>query len=57
MWEARAEYADGTSFDKRFPSNATTYKEEQLEQAELESMLVDRHEGCIFYSVNWVDDN
>lgn len=56
MWEARATYADGTTFEGRYASSAKTYRDEQLEQAELEAMLVDRHQGCLHYSVNWVDE-
>lgn len=55
-WVAKAEYADGTSFEGRYTSNARTYRDEQLEQAELEAMLVDRHEGCLHYSVNWIHE-
>lgn len=52
MWEARAEYDDGTSYEGYFESNPYKYAED--ERYELEEMLLTRHEGCTWYSVNWI---
>ena len=54
MWEARAEYADGTAVERMFESNP--YKNEDDEQYELEEWLIEHHEGCTWYSVNWVNE-
>ena len=52
MWEAVAEYADGTRIERLFVSNP--HRKESEEQYELEGWLIERHEGCVWYSVNWV---
>jgi hypothetical protein len=54
MWEARAEYADGTRVERLFESNPR--KNENDEQYELECWLIERHDGCVWYSVNWIND-
>ena len=54
MWNARAEYADGTTFNKMFADNP--YKNDNDQQYELEEWLITRHENCTWYSVNWIDD-
>lgn len=54
MWEARAEYADGTSVERLFESNP--YKNDNDEQQELEEWLIDRHPECTWYSVNWINE-
>lgn len=51
MWEARAEYADGSSVLRYFESEP--HKNENDEQFEIESWLISRHDGCVWYSVNW----
>lgn len=53
MWEARAEYEDGTSVYRLFDSDPR--KSENEEQYELECWLIGRHDGCIWYSVNWAE--
>ena len=53
MWEASAEYADGTSVCRLFE-----YREDKAEyeqQYELECWLIGRHAGCTWYSVVYVD--
>lgn len=55
-WVARAEYADGTSIEKRFPySEGGNYSAECDRQYELEDWLIQRHDGCTWYSVDYVD--
>lgn len=55
MWEAIAEYADGTSIDKYFPYNENgNYSMECERQQDLEEWLLEQHEGCIWYSVSYV---
>lgn len=52
MWEARAEYEDGTIVERYFESDPQ--KNESDEQFEIEEWLIERHDGCTWYSVNWV---
>lgn len=52
MWEARAEYTDGTTCERYFDDNGSP---EQVQQYDLESWLVTRHPDCTWYSVNWCD--
>lgn len=52
MWEARATYEDGTEVERYFDYNE--YKDEDEQQWELECWLIERHEGCTWYSVNYV---
>lgn len=57
MWVARAEYSDGTSIEKAFAYNEHgNYLLESKRQYELEAWLIEQHEGCIWYSVDYVDD-
>ena len=53
MWEARAEYADGTEVSKLFPYSE--YTTEEVQQHRLESWLIDRHPDCTWYSVNYIE--
>jgi hypothetical protein len=53
MWEARAEYADGTAIERLFESNPN--KNENDEQYEIESWLISQRDGCTWYSVNLID--
>ena len=51
MWIAKAEYADGTTVERLF-----AYKDSQSEsdqQYQIECWLIERHEGCIWYSVDY----
>lgn len=57
MWEARARYEDGSEYEATYPSTAKNHKEEIVEQQKLEAMLVSRHRGCIWYSVNWISES
>lgn len=53
MWEARAEYEDGTSIERYFEANENISEAE--DQYRLEWWLLDRHPGCTWYSVNWIN--
>lgn len=54
MWEAVAEYKDGFKIRRLFEaSNAMTDNEQQYF---LECWLLDVHEGCTWYSVNWINE-
>ena len=55
MWEACAEYADGTSVRKTFPylENGNYHLENERQQ-ELEEWLIGYHEDCTWYSVNYI---
>lgn len=54
MWEAVAEYADGSSVRRLFSNNENMSDNEQ--QYEIECWLIGRHEGCTWYSVNWINE-
>lgn len=57
MWNAVAEYADGTRIEKSFPYNeAGNYGAECERQYELESWLIGQHENCTYYSVSYIED-
>ncbi|MBR6219522.1 MAG: hypothetical protein IKQ80_03030 [Clostridia bacterium] len=57
MWIARAEYADGTSIEKAFAYNENgNYQLECERQYELEAWLIEQHEDCTWYSVDYVAD-
>lgn len=51
MWEARAEYEDGTTIEQLFSDNSLPEGEQQYR---IEEWLLSRHPGCTFYSVNYV---
>lgn len=54
-WNARATYEDGFEIDKNFPYRADgNYIKENEEQYELEEWLLNEHEDCTWYSVNYV---
>lgn len=56
MWEAIARYADGIEIRKYFPYNENgNYLAENERQYELECWLLEQHEDCVWYSVNYVD--
>lgn len=58
MWEAVADYADGTSIRKLFPYNEKgVYSLEEERQQELEAWLISYHDGCTWYSVNYIDED
>lgn len=54
MWEARARYKDRTEVDRLFEESPSLSEEE--DQFRLEEWLIERHPGCVWYSVNWVED-
>ena len=57
MWNAVAEYADGTRIEKKFPyREAGKYQAECGRQYELEAWLIERHDGCTYYSVSYMED-
>lgn len=57
MWNAVAEYEDGTRIEKNFPYNeGGNYNAECERQHELEEWLIGLHDGCTFYSVCYIDD-
>lgn len=53
MWEARAEYADGTSIERLFDDNGLSDAEQQYR---LEAWLIERKPDCTWYSVNWINN-
>ncbi len=53
MWEARAEYADGTSIERLFEDNGLPDAEQQYR---LEAWLIERKPDCTWYSVNWINN-
>ena len=54
-WNAMATYDDGTIIDRDFPYTANgNYSKEIEEQYEIESWLLEEHEGCNSYSVSFV---
>ena len=61
MWEAIAEYMDGTRIEKLFPYQENgNWLLENKRQNELECWLIEQAEeykGCIFYSVAYVDED
>lgn len=57
VWLARAEYADGTTIEKAFTYRENgNYEAEGQRQYELECWLVEEHDGCTWYSVDYVAD-
>ena len=56
-WNARARYADGYEIDRDFPYTANgNYEKEDLEQYKYEEFLLQTHNGCVWYSVNYVPE-
>lgn len=53
MWEARAEYEDGSTVLRYFSDNG---KPDAEQEYDLECWLLERHKGCVWYSVNWVNE-
>ena len=52
MWEARAEYADGTTVERYFEDDPRTNDNDQ--QYAIECWLLSAHKDCTWYSVNYV---
>lgn len=53
MWEAVAEYADGSTVRRLFEYNERRSEAEQ--QYEIECWLIEREKECVWYSVNYID--
>ena len=57
MWNAVAEYADGTRIEKYFPYHENgNYNAECERQYDIECWLLSQHEDCTFYSVAYVEE-
>ena len=57
MWYAVAEYADGTRIERNFPYHENgNYSAECERQYEIEYWLISQHDGCIYYSVVYVEE-
>lgn len=54
MWEAFAHYEDGTEVQRYFSYDERTNENER--QYNIECWLLSRHPGCMWYSVNWMED-
>ena len=52
MWEARAEYADGTTIEWYFEDDPRANDNDQ--QYSIECWLLSAHKDCTWYSVNYV---
>ena len=57
MWNAVAEYADGTRIEKYFLYHENgNYNVECERQYDIECWLLQQHEDCTFYSVVYVEE-
>ena len=57
MWNAVAEYADGTRIEKNFPyCENGNYHAEVERQYDIECWLLSQHDDCTYYSVVYVED-
>lgn len=54
MWEAVAEYKDGSSVRRFF--NYSEWKNEEDQQFEIECWLIGYRDGCTYYSVSYIDE-
>lgn len=54
MWELRAEYSDGSSYAGYVEYDSTSLKTDSDIQYDLEAWLIDRHDGCVWYSVTYI---
>ena len=52
MWEARAEYQDGSEVYRLFDNNPNLTEAEN--QYRIECWLIEQKDGCTWYSVNWI---
>lgn len=57
-WEGYAEYEDGatTRINRPYRANGN-YDRECEEQHAIECELIEMHEGCLFYSVDYVSED
>lgn len=51
MWEARAEYQDGSEVYRLFDDDSNLTESEN--QYRIECWLIEQKDGCTWYSVNW----
>lgn len=56
MWEAKAEYADGTTVERLFDYISGSIRQDNQAQYDIECWLIERHPDCIWYSVNYVEE-
>ena len=57
-WEARAEYADGTTVERIIPvTEFNPHSTDSEQQYAIEEWLLTYRDGCTWYSVNWRDDD
>lgn len=57
MWNAVAEYADGTRIEKTFHyTEGGDYRAECKRQYEIEAWLLEQHEDCTYYSVCYTEE-
>lgn len=57
MWNAYAEYEDGTVINSNFPYNENgIYNAECERQYELEEWLITSHPNCMYYSVTYIGE-
>lgn len=57
VWLAVGEYSDGYSIEKTFPFTATNYRAECEQQHDIETWLIEHHDGCTYYSVVAVEND
>ena len=56
-WEGYAEYEDGTVKTITRPYRANgNYSKECEEQYSIECELIEGHEGCLYYSVEYISE-
>ena len=55
-WEALANYKDGFAIGKDFPYPLNDKKDDE-QQHELEEWLLQAHDGCEWYSVEYVSED
>ena len=53
MWEARAEYADGSKVERYFTDDGRPDAEQQYD---IECWLIERDKECTYYTVNWINE-
>ena len=56
-WEAVGRYEDGTEIIKYFPYDEDgNYTREEERKYDIEAWLIDAYEGCIYYSVDYIEE-
>ena len=56
LWEVKAEYADGSTFERYFQYEEESYQPDCEIQYNLERLAIERRDDCIWYSVNVVGE-